>query len=60
MKDVNKKEELHDYVLIDYGKPPPFLPQKEVKLTVDEAHDRNQGYSLNGVTFRYVRKDHRF
>ena len=44
--------ELHDYVLVDTnGK-----VYKTVKLTKQEAFDKNQGFGLNHISKRYILK----
>ena len=48
------------YYLIDYGKPAnPYTYNKEVWLTEQEAHDRNQGFALNHTEKRYVKATRR-
>jgi hypothetical protein len=47
---------LHTYVLINYSKPPPVFPELEIQMTEREAHARNQGFSFNRVTKRYIKK----
>lgn len=47
---------LHTYILIDYSKPPPVLPEIKIQMTEKEAHARNQGLAINQVTKRYILK----
>lgn len=44
------------YVLVNYSKPPPVFPELEIQMTEREAHARNQGFSFNRVTKRFIKK----
>ena len=47
---------LHTYILVEYDKPKPILPEKQLQMTEREAHARNQGFALNRVSRRYIEK----
>ena len=46
---------LHTYTLVEYDKPKPILPEKQVQMTEKEAHARNQGLALNFTKRRYIK-----
>jgi len=46
---------LHTYTLVEYDKPKPILPEKQVRMTEKEAHARNQGLALNFTKQRYIK-----
>ena len=46
---------LHTYTLVEYDKPKPILPEKQIQMTEKEAHARNQGLALNFTQQRYVK-----
>ena len=55
--NINKQLVL-DYELIDYNTDPnPYTPKVIRQLTESEAHAKNQGFALNGITKRYVKMD---
>jgi hypothetical protein len=47
---------LHTYTLVEYDKPKPILPEKQLQMTEKEAHARNQGFALNRASKRYIKK----
>ena len=50
-----------EYILMDYSKGPTRQKIVEsVYLTEHEAHNKNQGFALNGITKRYVKVTGRF
>lgn len=57
MNSLNLNEKVFSYIRIDYSKPPPhpLLSCNPVKMTEFEAHSRNQSFSLNGLTERYIK-----
>ena len=46
---------LHTYTLVQYDKPKPILPEKQIQMTEKEAHARNQGFALNRTSKRYIK-----
>jgi len=54
MKEKNNIK-LHTYILVEYDKPKPILPEKQVQMTEKEAHARNQGLALNFTKQRYIK-----
>ena len=46
---------LHTYTLVEYDKPKPILPEKQLQMTEKEAHARNQGLALNFTKQRYIK-----
>lgn len=46
---------LHTYILVEYDKPKPILPEKQLQMTEKEAHARNQGFALNRASKRYIK-----
>ena len=57
MKEKNNTI-LYTYILVQYDKPKPILPEKQVKMTEKEAHARNQGFALNFVKQRFIKAEH--
>lgn len=59
MKEINLNEKIFLYDRIDYSKPAPhpLLAPKPIRMTENEAHARNQGFSLNHVTQRYIKRE---
>lgn len=57
MNSLNLNEQVFLYIRIDYSKPSPhpLLSHKPVKMTEVEAHARNQSFSLNRLTERYIK-----
>ena len=44
------------YILIDFSKPQPILPQKEIEMNDLEAELINKNFSLNNIQKRYIKK----
>jgi len=59
MRDSNLIEPIFLYDRVDYSKPAPhpLLLPKPVPMTESEAHSRNQGFALNHVTQRYIKRE---
>ena len=60
MFQIEKDPELFEYELIDYSAqviPTLRKPIRIVKMSVKDAHSRNQGYAMNQTTMRYIKKD---
>ena len=55
MKDFNIKEKLYEYELIQYEGYSVPRKYRFYRLTEAEAHAKNQGYALNGVSKRFVK-----
>ena len=58
--EQNSKLPLLEYDLIDYSAqlvPSPRPPLSTVKMTELEAYHINQGFAMNNVSKRYIRKD---
>ena len=47
----------HLYQLLDWSKHPPVVPEKQLQLTVHEAHNLNRGMVMNGSFLKYVIKN---
>ena len=45
------------YKLIDWSKPAPVIPEKQLALTKYEASSLNKGMAMNGLTKRWVLVD---
>ena len=64
MSNLNTKEKLYNYNLVDHEKKVPLAlitkdskvnsNQKVFKFTMSEAHNLNQSFSLNRIEKRYV------
>lgn len=50
------KELKNIYILIDFSKPQPILPQKEIEMNELEAELINKNFSLNNIQKRYIKK----
>jgi len=58
MDDI-KNEKLYEYELIQYEGYSTPRKYRIYRLTESEAHAKNQGYALNGVSKRLVRTEAR-
>ena len=55
------KQTPSEYILLDYSQGPTRQKVADVAyLTEYEAHNKNQGFALNGITKRYVKTTGRF
>ena len=47
------------YILVDWSRPPAHerISPKPIEMSVNDAHSRNQGFSMNAKTKRYVRSE---
>ena len=60
MFQIEKDSELFEYELIDYSEqiiPSTRKPIRVVKMSIHEARSLNQGYALNQICMRYIKKD---
>lgn len=60
MFQIEKDPELFEYELIDYSTqliPTQREPERLIKMSVHEAHSRNQGYAMNSISKRYIKRD---
>ncbi len=55
--EILMSSQTHLYQLLDWSKPPPVVPEKQLQLTVHEAHNLNRGMVMNGLTKRWVKQD---
>jgi len=50
----NNNTDTIKYKLIDWSKPAPVLPEKQLTLTKYEASSLNKGMAMNGLTKRWI------
>ncbi len=57
---MTKQKKLYDYELIVHSGIPLPRQYKIYRLTESEAHERNQGFAINGIYKRFIRVKARF
>jgi len=60
MKEITFRDKIHEYELVDYGENTLARKYRLFRLTSKEAHIKNEAYTLNGISKRFVRTESRF